>query len=110
MSDEHNENRKGPVNSVRRRRRRPGKKKISVRQWVIIAVLSLFTIAIAMQVHQYIQLIQMQNQLQNEIDVLREKNAALEEEKKKLETHTEIEKVAREQLGMVKPGEVPYVK
>lgn len=38
-----------------------------------------------------------------------ESNNKLTAEKEKLSTATYIEKVAREQLGLVKPGEVPYI-
>lgn len=36
-------------------------------------------------------------------------NNGLAAEKEKLSTAAYIEKVAREQLGLVKPGEVPYI-
>lgn len=36
-------------------------------------------------------------------------NAALKEERDKLNTPAYIEKIAREELGLVKPGEVPYI-
>lgn len=36
-------------------------------------------------------------------------NKSLNAEKDKLSTAEYIEKVAREQLGLVKPGEVPYI-
>jgi cell division protein FtsL len=36
-------------------------------------------------------------------------NQSLNAEKEKLSTAEYIEKVAREQLGLVKPGEVPYI-
>ncbi|TWH46970.1 cell division protein FtsL [Sporomusa sp. KB1] len=36
-------------------------------------------------------------------------NNTLTAEKEKLSTAAYIEKVAREQLGLVKPGEVPYI-
>ncbi|SMD04609.1 cell division protein DivIC [Sporomusa malonica] len=38
-----------------------------------------------------------------------EVNKSLNAEKEKLSTAEYIEKVAREQLGLVKPGEVPYI-
>ncbi|CQR72945.1 hypothetical protein SpAn4DRAFT_3405 [Sporomusa ovata] len=38
-----------------------------------------------------------------------ELNNTLIAEKEKLSTAAYIEKVAREQLGLVKPGEVPYI-
>lgn len=36
-------------------------------------------------------------------------NASLIEERNKLNTPGYIEKIAREELGLVKPGEVPYI-
>ncbi|WP_434131783.1 Cell division protein FtsL [Sporomusa paucivorans] len=39
----------------------------------------------------------------------REVNSRLLAEKENLSTAAYIEKVAREQLGLVKPGEVPYI-
>lgn len=40
---------------------------------------------------------------------VREVNSSLLAEKGNLSTAAYIEKVAREQLGLVKPGEVPYI-
>lgn len=40
---------------------------------------------------------------------LQQTNAALNEERKALHDPKYIEKVAREELGLVKPGEIPYV-
>lgn len=36
-------------------------------------------------------------------------NKILAEEKNKLQTTSYVEKIAREELGMTKPGEVPYI-
>lgn len=36
-------------------------------------------------------------------------NQAMADEKKKLASPAYVEKIAREQLGLVKPGEVPYI-
>jgi len=47
--------------------------------------------------------------LRREIARLREQNAALMEEIRLLHTEEYIEKIAREQLGLVKEGEIPYV-
>ncbi len=58
----------------------------------------------------YYHLSEMQRNLQQEIQTLQETNEQLEAEKKKLQSPEEIENVARNQLGMVKSGEVPYVK
>jgi cell division protein FtsB len=40
---------------------------------------------------------------------LRERNAALEERARRLRDPREIEQLAREQYGLVRPGEEPYV-
>ena len=47
--------------------------------------------------------------LRLQTDILKE-NEELEQEKAKLQYPKAIEGVAREELGLVKPGEVPYVK
>jgi len=49
-------------------------------------------------------------ELNNQIDVLREKNMKLKKQKHLLENGQYIEKVAREQLGMVKKDEIPLVE
>lgn len=43
------------------------------------------------------------------LEQLKQANQAMTDEKKKLATPSYVEKVAREELGLVKPGEVPYV-
>ena len=45
-----------------------------------------------------------------QLQELQQRNDELEQEKAKLQDPKNIENVAREQLGLVKPGEVPYVK
>jgi cell division protein FtsB len=42
------------------------------------------------------------------VKVLSQANAQLEQQAKRLQTDAEIERIARQQYGMVKPGEVPY--
>ena len=44
-----------------------------------------------------------------ELRELRERNAALEEQARRLSDPREIEQLAREQYGLVRPGEEPYV-
>jgi cell division protein FtsL len=47
--------------------------------------------------------------VQQKIEQLQQTNASLNEERSKLNKPSYIEKLAREELGLVKPGEVPYV-
>lgn len=44
-----------------------------------------------------------------QLQQLQETNAALKEERNALHDPKYVEKVAREELGLVKPGEIPYV-
>ena len=46
---------------------------------------------------------------QEELDRLRERNAALSDDAEALLTEQEIERIAREQYGFVRPGEVGYL-
>jgi len=58
------------------------------------------------------QLISQQHQIersQEQLTALTDENDALEEDITMLETDAEIERLAREQYGLVRPGEVAYV-
>jgi cell division protein FtsB len=44
-----------------------------------------------------------------QLDVLREQNTKLEREARRLQDNAEIERIARERYGLVRPGETPYV-
>jgi cell division protein FtsB len=43
------------------------------------------------------------------LEQLKQQNNTLVEEKVRLTTPAHVEKLAREELGLVKPGEVPYI-
>ncbi len=43
------------------------------------------------------------------LELLREQNAQLEQQSRRLQDDSEIERIAREQYGLVRPGEQPYV-
>jgi cell division protein FtsL len=47
--------------------------------------------------------------LKDRIADLEQSNKSLTDEKARLVTPAYVEKIAREQLGLVKPGEVPYI-
>lgn len=59
---------------------------------------------------EYKQLEEKNYKLDNEVVQLEKNNNSLKEQKKALETKDEIERVARKELGLVKQGEVPYIK
>jgi cell division protein FtsL len=46
---------------------------------------------------------------QTQLQQLQQTNAALQEERKALHDPKYVEKLAREELGLVKPGEIPYI-
>ena len=47
--------------------------------------------------------------LTTQLEVLESENARLARESKRLSTDSEIERLAREKYGLVKPGERPFV-
>ena len=49
------------------------------------------------------------NKARSQLEVLQSENARLARESKRLSTDSEIERLAREQYGLVKPGERPFV-
>lgn len=58
------------------------------------------------------QLITQQNQVERsevQLAAMQEQNRALSEDIEMLDTDAEIERLAREQFGLVRPGEVAYV-
>ena len=48
--------------------------------------------------------------MEKQLEELKEENAKLEAEKEELSKPSNIESIARKELGLVKPGEMPYVK
>jgi cell division protein FtsB len=49
------------------------------------------------------------NKARSQLQVLQSENARLARESKRLSTDSEIERLAREKYGLVKPGERPFV-
>jgi cell division protein FtsL len=49
------------------------------------------------------------NKARAQLELLQSENARLAHESKQLSTDAEIERLAREKYGLVKPGEQPYV-
>jgi cell division protein FtsB len=52
---------------------------------------------------------QQQDKARDRLELLRDQNAELERESRRLLDDDEVERIAREQYGMVRPGEQPYV-
>ena len=77
---------------------------------VRLALFILFAIVAVQQVYTIYSLHQEKHQLEQQLQELKKENESLSEQKKLLEDDKHIEGVAREELGLVKPGEVPYVR
>jgi cell division protein FtsB len=80
--------------------------------WVLAVVL-LGALALTVSgILPFRQLITQQNQVERseaQLAALRAENGALSEDIEMLDTDAEIERLAREQFGLVRPGEVAYV-
>lgn len=95
---------------VRRRSRKKPAKKRSPFFWILIIALVIAGILVVKAVGEYISLQNEKQQLEIQVKEMKAKQAALEEEKERLKKPEVIEGIARDELGLVKPGEVPYVK
>lgn len=94
-----------------KRPRRPARAKASgIWKKVRYGVFILFAIVLVQQVYTIYSLHQEKQQLEQQLQELKQENESLSEQKKLLEDDKHIEGVAREELGLVKPGEVPYVR
>lgn len=49
------------------------------------------------------------NKARAQLEVLQSENARLARESKRLSTDSEIERLARQKYGLVKPGQIPFV-
>jgi cell division protein DivIC len=48
-------------------------------------------------------------EIETKFETVKEKNNALKAERDSLQSPENVEKIAREELGLVKPGEMPYI-
>ena len=77
---------------------------------IIFVVVTLITAFVLVQnVYHYVQVRQQEAELYQERDRLLKEKEDLETKKADLEDPAKLEKKARDELGLVKPGEVPYV-
>lgn len=81
-------------------------------RWFRVLVLLTAVYFVYLAVGQQFELYTIQREtasLQERIAELEQANKALLDEKSRLSSPAYVEKIAREQLGLVKPGEVPYI-
>lgn len=81
-------------------------------KWFKIFMVVLCSCFIYLAVGQQGQLSSIRREAQStemQLQQLRQTNAALQAERKALHDPKYVEKLAREELGLVKPGEIPYI-
>ena len=81
-------------------------------RWFRVLTLLAAAYFIYLAVEQQFELYTIQREtysLKNRIAELEQATKAMIDEKKQLAAPAYVEKIAREQLGLVKPGEVPYI-
>lgn len=97
--------------AVKRRKSRPRRNKrkaVLTYKWVVIIILILGSIFLAKKFYRLWEIKQDMSQTIQQEEQLKEENEKLHEKKARLNTPEEIMRQAREQFGLVKPGEIPY--
>ena len=71
--------------------------------------LILFLFLFVFPTRTYLQQRDQKNAAEQRLQLLRQQTAMLKEQTRKLKTGPEIERIARAQFGLIRPGETPYV-
>jgi cell division protein FtsB len=95
-------------------RRRPVSSRVRRRRTVIITVMLGLAVVAGMfafvyPTRTYLHQREQIQQAENRLDVIRRETADLERDTERLRGDAEVERIAREQYGLVRPGETPYV-
>lgn len=78
---------------------------------VVMIAIILYTVYVCVnQQLQYAAISREMEATRTQLEQLQQTNEAMNQEKEKLSTPAHVEKLAREELGLVKPGEIPYVR
>ncbi len=86
----------------------PPRGRITVRAVVLMAILLVLGISAAGPVRNYLAQRAEIDQLEQRIDSLERERGQLERELERIRNPDELEKLARECLGMVRPGEIAF--
>ncbi len=96
------------MKQLRQRKRKPAKFHISWFGLLLVAIIVYFSsILVSQQAHLH-QLDSDQAEAEARLETARRENAQLKQEKEDLGRLDYIEKIAREELGMTRHGELPY--
>lgn len=94
------------VKGGQRKPSRPGARLLLI---ICIIFLGYLTFSVGSQINQLHLMKNNLNNIQAQVEELKHKNASLREELKRIKSDSYVEEVAREQLGLVKPGETLVV-
>ena len=104
------EHREKPIKRRRVQRNRRAEDRKIVIMWVKRIAVAVMVMLLLGQAYRLVAIYQEKQHIEQQLQESQQRNEELEQEKAKLQDPKNIENVAREQLGLVKPGEVPYVK
>ncbi|NLA59012.1 MAG: septum formation initiator family protein [Firmicutes bacterium] len=97
----------------RRKRRTKARKRWKVKPRFFLLLLSLLLIWVAAGfVNRYVHIAMLKAKIvrvEREIAALETRNEAVRQQLKEMQTDAYIERMAREKLGLVKPGEIVYI-
>lgn len=88
-----------------------GKRKFRIK-WFRLAVIAVIGYGAYVMAGQQLEIDAVKREAEftkGRLEQLKQVNESLKEEKVRLATPAYIEKLARDELGLVKPGEVPYI-
>ena len=88
---------------------RPGRRGPSMRTALFLVVLVGLLFAFVYPTRTFLDQRQSTNRARAQLELLQSENARMDREAKKLSTDSQIEQLAREKYGLVRPGERPYV-
>ena len=101
------------LSTYRRTLALPASRQTRLPRWVVpLLVLSVVVLLFNAFGSSYLSVYRLRREaagLDREVQGLRRENAQLREELRRLHTPEYIERLAREQLGLVKPGEIPFI-
>jgi cell division protein FtsL len=91
------------------RKEREGRRRPSMRLALFLVVLVGLLFAFVYPTRTFLDQRNETNKARAQLEVLQSENARLSRESKRLSTDSEIERLAREKYGLVKPGARPFV-
>jgi cell division protein FtsL len=85
------------------------KSNFSLYRLLFLIVVGYFIYVIGMQQYDILKIYQEESNVDVKLEQVKKENKMLSKEKEQLNDPAYIEKIAREELGLVKDGEIPYI-